>query len=106
RRPARRVGSVGAGPAGLEAARVAAERGHKVVLFEAASQLGGQLLLAVRATWRRDLIAIVDWRTAELARLGVDVRLNTYATADDVLREKPDAVIVATGGMPDPRSAR
>ena len=71
------------------------------MLFEAASQLGGQLLLAVRATWRRDLIAIVDWRTAELARLGVDVRLNTYATADDVMGEKPDAVIVATGGMPD-----
>ena len=45
--------------------------------------------------------AIVDWRTAELARLGVEVRLNTYATADDVQREKPDAVIVATGGVPD-----
>ena len=99
RGPAARWWSWAAG--GLEAARVAAERGHKVVLFEAANQLGGQLLLAVRATWRRDLIAIVDWRTAELARLGVEVRLNTYATADDVQREKPDAVIVATGGVPD-----
>ena len=98
--PGRKVVVVGGGPAGLEAARVAAERGHKVVLFEAANRLGGQLLLAVRATWRRDLIAIVDWRTAELARLGVEVRLNTYAVADDVLREKPDAVIVATGGVP------
>jgi len=71
------------------------------VLFEAANRLGGQLLLAVRATWRRDLVAIIDWRAAELARLGVDVRLNTYAMVDDVLAEKPDAVIIATGGVPD-----
>jgi len=99
-RPGRHVVVVGGGPGGLEAARVAAERGHSVVLFEAASRLGGQLLLAVRATWRRDLIAIVDWRVAELSRLGVDVRLDTYATAEDVLRERPDTVIVATGGMP------
>ena len=100
-KPGRKVVVVGGGPAGLAAARVAAERGHRVVLFEAANRLGGQLLLAVRATWRRDLIAIVDWRAGELARLGVDVRLNTYALADDVRREKPDAVIVATGGVPD-----
>ncbi len=100
-KPGRKGVVVGGGPAGLAAARGAAERGHRVVLFEAANRLGGQLLLAVRATWRRDLIAIVDWRAGELARLGVDVRLNTYALADDVRREKPDAVIVATGGVPD-----
>jgi hypothetical protein len=97
----RRIVVVGGGPAGLEAARVAAERGHRVVLFEAASKLGGQLLIAVRATWRRDLIAIVDWRAAEIARLGVDVRLNAYADAADVMAEQPDVVIVATGGLPD-----
>ncbi len=97
----RKIVIVGGGPAGLEAARVAAERGHRVVLFEAGSKLGGQLLIAVRATWRRDLIAIVDWRAAEITRLGVDVRLNTYADAADVLAEQPDVVIIATGGLPD-----
>jgi 2,4-dienoyl-CoA reductase-like NADH-dependent reductase (Old Yellow Enzyme family)/thioredoxin reductase len=99
--PGRKVVVVGGGPGGLEAARVSAERGHKVVLFEAGTKLGGQLLTAVRATWRRDLIAIVDWREAELARLGVDVRLNVFAETDDVLRENPHAVIIATGGVPD-----
>ena len=99
--PGRRIAIVGGGPAGLEAARVAAERGHHVVLFEAGAKLGGQLLLATRATWRRDLIAIVDWRAAELARLGVDVRLDTWATENDVRAEHPDAVVIATGGQPD-----
>ena len=99
--PGRKVVVVGGGPAGLEAARVAAERGHRVVVFEAAGKLGGQLLLAARATWRRDLIAIVDWRVAELGRLGVAVRLDTYAGEADILAEQPDAVVVATGGLPD-----
>jgi 2,4-dienoyl-CoA reductase-like NADH-dependent reductase (Old Yellow Enzyme family)/thioredoxin reductase len=99
--PGRKVVVVGGGPGGLEAARVAAERGHSVVLFEAAGKLGGQMLIAVRATWRRDLIGIVDWRVAELQRLGVDVRVNSYATANDVMAEQPDVVIVATGGVPD-----
>jgi 2,4-dienoyl-CoA reductase-like NADH-dependent reductase (Old Yellow Enzyme family)/thioredoxin reductase len=99
--PGRKVVVVGGGPGGLEAARVSAERGHKVTLFEAGPKLGGQLLIAVRATWRRDLIAIVDWRAAELERLGVDIRLNRFAEAGDILAEQPDAVIVATGGVPD-----
>ena len=100
-RPGRKVVVVGGGPAGLEAARVCAERGHSVVLFEAADRLGGQLLLGARASWRRDLLGIVDWRRNELARLGVQVRLNTYAEAADVRAEAPDIVIVATGGVPD-----
>ena len=92
---------IGGGPAGLEAARVCAERGHSVVLFEAAARLGGQLLVATAAAERRDLIGIVDWRVGELERLGVDIRTNCYAETDAVLAEKPDLVIVATGGVPD-----
>ena len=92
---------IGGGPAGLEAARVCAERGHSVVLFEAGAKLGGQLLVATAAMERRDLIGIVDWRVSELERLGVEVRTNCYAEADTVLTVAPDLVIVATGGIPD-----
>jgi NADPH-dependent 2,4-dienoyl-CoA reductase/sulfur reductase-like enzyme len=99
--PQRRIVVVGAGPAGLEAARVAAERGHAVVLFEATEKPGGQILLATRAPRRRELIGIVDWRMAQLARLGVDLRFSTYATAAEVLAEAPDIVVVATGGVPN-----
>lgn len=97
----RRALIVGGGPAGLEAARVLAERGHRVVLLEAADRLGGQVVLAAKARLRRDLAGIVDWRIAELERLGVDVRLNTFAEAADVLAEAPDLVLLATGGIPD-----
>ena len=99
--PRRRVAIVGAGPAGLEAARVAAERGHDVVLFEATEQAGGQLLLATRSPRRRELIGIVDWRLAELERLGVEMRFATWAEAHDVLTEAPDVVFIATGGIPN-----
>jgi 2,4-dienoyl-CoA reductase-like NADH-dependent reductase (Old Yellow Enzyme family)/thioredoxin reductase len=97
----RRVVVVGGGPAGLEAARVAAERGHDVTLFEAAPKLGGQVLLAARASWRGDVIGVTDWRAAELEALGVEVRVNSYAEAADVIALDPDLVIIATGGVPD-----
>lgn len=99
--PGRKIVIVGGGPAGLEAARVAGERGHSVLLFEAGAALGGQILTAIRARARRDLIAIVDWRAAEIARLGAVVRLNHYAEPADVRAEQPDTVLIATGGIPD-----
>ena len=99
--PVRKVVVVGAGPAGLEAARVAGERGHEVMVFEAAERAGGQVLLAVRSPRRRELIGIVDWRLARLEALGVTVRFGTYADAAMVLAEAPDVVFVATGGVPN-----
>ncbi|MCO5080259.1 MAG: NADH:flavin oxidoreductase [Rhizobiaceae bacterium] len=98
--PAKKVVVVGAGPAGLEAARVAAERGHSVTVLEASGQAGGQILLAAQNPRRKELIGIVDWRLAELERLGVDIRYNVWAEAGDVTALEPDIVIVATGGLP------
>ena len=97
---ARRVVVVGAGPGGLEAARVAGERGHDVVLLEAMPWAGGQIRLAIRNRRRTDLVGIIDWRTNELIRLGVETRFDTYADAGLVRSFSPDVVIIATGGLP------
>ncbi|MCU0828323.1 MAG: NADH:flavin oxidoreductase [Tabrizicola sp.] len=96
----KKVVIVGAGPAGLEAARVAAERGHRVVVFEAAPQAGGQVLLTARSPRRREMVGIVDWRLAECQTKGVEFRFNTFAEASDVTAENPDVAIIATGGLP------
>jgi NADPH-dependent 2,4-dienoyl-CoA reductase/sulfur reductase-like enzyme len=92
---------VGAGPGGLEAARVAAERGHAVTVFEAAPEPGGQIRLLARSPRRRELIGIVDWRMAQCAARDVDFRFSTLAEAEDVLALDPEVVIVATGGLPE-----
>ena len=94
---------IGAGPAGLEAARVAGERGHSVLVMEAAPNAGGQVILTAKSKRRRDMVGIIDWRLAQCEKLGVEIRYNNWAEADDVLSENPDVVIVATGGMPDIR---
>ncbi|WP_029353273.1 NADH:flavin oxidoreductase [Bosea sp. 117] len=96
----RKVVVVGAGPGGLEAARVCAERGHSVVLFEKDDKAGGQINIAAKATWREALSGIPRWLFAQVQKKGVDIRLGTEATPDKVLAENPDVVIMATGGLP------
>jgi 2,4-dienoyl-CoA reductase-like NADH-dependent reductase (Old Yellow Enzyme family)/thioredoxin reductase len=96
----KRVVVVGGGVAGLEAARVAALRGHRVTLLEAARTLGGQVLAAARAPKREDYAVIATWLAGQVRKLGVEVRLNAPAAAADVLELAPEAVIVATGATP------
>jgi N-methyl-L-proline demethylase len=96
----RKVVIVGAGPAGLEAARVAAERGHQVVVFEAAPKPGGQIRLTAQSHRRREMISIIDWRMSQCEASGVTFKFNTLADAQVVLAESPEVVIIATGGLP------
>ena len=96
----RKVVIVGAGPAGLEAARVAGERGHQVLVIEAADQPGGQIRLTARSPRRREMLSIIEWRMSQCQALGVEFRFNTWADAESIRAEQADVVIVATGGFP------
>jgi len=98
---ARRVVVVGAGPAGLEAARTAAERGHRVTLFEASGEIGGQFRLAGLQPRRAQITDLMDWYGREILRLGIELRLNTYAEPADIRALAPESVILATGSLPD-----
>ncbi len=91
---------VGGGPAGMEAARVAAERGHRVTLAEAGPRLGGAFRLAGLQPRRTQILELLDWYERQLSQLGVDVHLNTPTDAADVQALAPDQVIVATGSQP------
>jgi 2,4-dienoyl-CoA reductase-like NADH-dependent reductase (Old Yellow Enzyme family)/thioredoxin reductase len=97
---AKRVLVIGGGVGGLETARVAALRGHKVTLLEAAPALGGQVLVAARAPKREDYAAIAHWLVGQVKKAGVEVRLNTPADVADVLRLDAESVVVATGAVP------
>lgn len=97
----RHVAVVGGGPAGMEAARVAAERGHRVTLFEQAARLGGQLHDYAAIVGHPNLTRHLAWLGRELDRLGVEIRLGAAADAGDVLGTEPDAVVVATGASTD-----
>ena len=94
----KRVVVVGGGPGGLEAAWVAAARGHSVTLLERSPEPGGMIRLAQALPGRSELADFADWRIAECERRGVDIRVGTEATADSVVALEPDAVVVATGG--------
>lgn len=105
RRPAerrKRVLVVGGGPAGLEAARRAAERGHEVTLDEATDALGGMLALMALIPGREESWQYLEWLVREVQRLGVTIRLAHPATADEIVRGGWDAVVVATGSEPSP----
>ncbi|WP_339765095.1 NADH:flavin oxidoreductase [uncultured Sulfitobacter sp.] len=97
----RKIVIVGAGPAGLEAARVAAERGHHVTVIEAQPDPGGQIRLTAQSARRREMMSIIDWRMAQCAARDVVFHFNTWADEDIVAQHTPDVVIIATGGLPN-----
>ena len=98
--PYRRVVVVGAGPAGLEAARVCAGRGHDVLLMEASRLHGGQVNLAARVDRRKEILGITDWLFDQCQRLKIETHLDCYADVNIVNQASPDVVLIATGGVP------
>ena len=92
---------VGAGPAGLEAARVCSEQGHSVTVFEASDKPGGQINLITRSKRRKDMAGIIDWRIGICEANKVKFNFNSFASKEEILSEKPDIVIIATGGIPN-----
>jgi NADPH-dependent 2,4-dienoyl-CoA reductase/sulfur reductase-like enzyme len=96
----KRVVVVGAGPAGLEVTRVATLRKHKVILFEKEDEVGGQNIIAGKPAGRQEITGVTRWLVSQLNKLDADIRLSVEATAEMVLEEKPDVVVIAAGSMP------
>ena len=96
----KRVLVVGGGPAGLEAARVSAERGHNVILAEAGDRLGGQFRLAGMQPRRGQIIDLLDWYARQLSQLGVEIRLNAFLDADQIKEFAAEKTVIATGSYP------
>jgi len=97
---AKNVVVVGGGPAGMQAAIVAAQRGHKVTLFEKDAKLGGQLNIAALPPFKGDIFPWIDYLVSQVEKAGVEVKLNTDATAEIVTKRSPDAVVISTGSTP------
>lgn len=97
---AKKVAVVGGGPAGLEAARICAERGHSVTLFEKQGQTGGNQYIGSLPVAKGDLMNFIHWAEGQCKKLGVDIRLNTEATAEQLGALAPDTVFLATGSTP------
>lgn len=89
---------IGGGVGGMETARVAATRGHKVTLYEATDRIGGNLITASQHAFKKNMAKLNTWYQRELGLLNVDIHLNTRVTPEDVIKEKPDAVVLAVGG--------
>jgi pyruvate/2-oxoglutarate dehydrogenase complex dihydrolipoamide dehydrogenase (E3) component len=99
-RKAKNVVVVGGGPAGIQAAIVAAQRGHKVTLFEKDAKLGGQLNIAALPPFKGDILPWINYLVGQIEKTRVKVELNTDATTENIIGRKPDAVVIATGGIP------
>jgi 2,4-dienoyl-CoA reductase-like NADH-dependent reductase (Old Yellow Enzyme family)/thioredoxin reductase len=99
-RKAKNVAVVGGGPAGLQAAIVAAQRGHKVTLLEKDAKLGGQLNIAALPPFKGDIVPWINYLVNQVKKAGVKVKLNTDAIAETITKVNPDALVIATGGIP------
>jgi len=97
---AKKVIVVGGGPTGMEAARVATLRGHRVVLYEKSSRLGGQLIVAALPPFKEEIALLTKYMSDQVAKAGVDIRVNTEVTPEVITKDTPDAVIIAVGATP------
>jgi len=96
----KKVVVAGAGPAGLEVARVAALRKHRVIVFEKKDEVGGQNILAGKVVGRQEITGVTRWLINQVNKLDIDLRLGVDADEEVILQEKPDAIVVATGSVP------